>query len=105
MLSEKCANLLFATSPYIASNKKASWNPFIAGNQMSEWLSPTVMEGNYKSTYNLFALPQLNLRYQYNKALNLSIFLQAKYSNQIWGSTEKDWEFQPQGGVGISYAF
>ena len=98
-------NFVGGLDPYISSNKKAAWDPFIAGNQMSEWLSPTIMDGNYKSTYTLFALPQLSLNYQYNKALNLSAFVQAKYSNQVWGSTEKDWELQPQGGVGIRYAF
>ncbi|EMX6285251.1 hypothetical protein AAHD08_003369 [Providencia rettgeri] len=98
-------NFVGGLDPYISSNKKASWDPFIAGNQMSEWLSPTIMDGNYKSTYTLFALPQLSLNYQYNKALNLSMFVQAKYSNQVWGVTERDWEIQPQGGVGIRYAF
>ena len=63
------------------------------------------MDGNYKSTYILFALPQLSLNYQYNKALGLSMFVQAKYSNQVWGESEKDWELQPQGGIGIRYIF
>ncbi|EKT60980.1 hypothetical protein [Providencia sneebia] len=98
-------NFTGGLDPYIASNKKAAWDPFIAGNQMYEWLSPTIMEGNYKSTYTLFALPQLTLNYQLNQDVSFSIFAQAKYSNQVWGSTEKDWRIQPQGGVGFKYTF
>lgn len=91
--------------PYITSNKKAAWDPFLSGNQMFEWLSPTVMNGNYSSTYTLFALPQFTLNYQYTPAFTFSFFVQAKYSNQVWGSTEKDWRLQPQGGIGVTYAF
>lgn len=98
-------NFTGGLDPYIISNKKASWSPFIVGNQMSEWLSPTVMNGDYKKTYTLFALPQVILNYKYSKELNLSIFYQVKYSNQVWGGAEKDWELQSQGGIGINYAF
>jgi len=91
--------------PYISSNHKGSWDPYLAGDKMYEWLGPTVMNGNYSSTYTLFALPQLNLNYQYDKHLQLSSFVQVKYSNQVWGSTEKDWRLQPQIGVGMSYGF
>lgn len=98
-------NFIGGFDPYISSNRTGSWDPFLAGNQMYEWLGPTVMKGNYGSTYTLFALPQLNLSYQYDKHLQLSSFVQAKYSNQVWGSTEKDWRLQPQIGVGATYSF
>ncbi|WP_449288522.1 FomA family porin-like outer membrane protein [Mesopusillimonas faecipullorum] len=91
--------------PYIMSNRRASWDPFLAGNDMNQWLSPTVMEGNYKRTYDLFATPQLSLTYNVNKNFSINAFVQVKYSNQVWGQTEKDWRFQPQGGFGLSYGF
>lgn len=91
--------------PYIMSNRRASWDPFLAGNDMSQWLSPTVMSGNYKRTYDLFALPQLNFTYNINKRFSANAFVQVKYSNQVWGSTEKDWRWQPQAGFGLTYAF
>lgn len=92
--------------PYISSNRKAAgWDPFISGNQMYEWLNPTVSSGDYKSTYALFALPQLEVVYNYSQDLSLSVFAQVKYSNQVWGNTEKDWKLQPQGGIGITYNF
>ncbi|EKT55841.1 hypothetical protein [Providencia sneebia] len=98
-------NFIGGLDPYISSNKNAAWDPFIAGNQMYEWLTPTTMEGNYKKTYTLFSLPQLNLNYQYNQSLSLSVFAQLKYSNQVWGETEKDWKIQPQGGINMVYTF
>lgn len=103
--TELSFNFIGGFDPYISSNKKSSWDPFIAGNQMYEWLTPTVMGGEYKNTYTLFALPQLNLDYKYDKSLVFSVFAQAKYSNQVWGSTEKDWRIQPQGGMGVTYNF
>ena len=98
-------NFIGGFDPYISSGHKGSWDPYLAGDQMYEWLGPTVMNGNYSSTYTIFALPQLNLNYQYDKHLQLSSFVQVKYSNQVWGSTEKDWRFQPQIGIGATYGF
>ncbi|OTG87431.1 hypothetical protein B9T31_02700 [Acinetobacter sp. ANC 4558] len=98
-------NFIGGMDPWIASNKKAAWSPFLLSNEMYEWVGPTVTEGNYKNTYNLFTLPQLNLSYQLDKSLSVSLFAQAKYSNQVWGSTEKDWRVQPQGGFSLSYQF
>lgn len=98
-------NFIGGYDPYISSNHKGAWDPFLAGNQMDEWLSPTVMGGNYKSTYSLFALPQLNLTHKITQDLSINAFVQVKYSNQVWGDTEKDWRLQPQGGVGLSYNF
>lgn len=91
--------------PYISSNRRAAWDPFLAGNEMYQWLGPTVMEGNYKSTYTIFALPQLTLSYHLDKNLAATAFVQAKYSNQVWGSTEKSWRWQPQAGIGLTYLF
>jgi hypothetical protein len=98
-------NFIGGFDPWISSNKNAAWDPFLVGNEMYEWLSPTVMNGSYKKTYSLFALPQLNLSYQYDKSLSFSMFMQAKYSNQVWGDTEKNWRLQPQGGFNITYNF
>ncbi|MEX9941055.1 hypothetical protein AB7Z36_12290 [Providencia rettgeri] len=72
---------------------------------MYEWLTPTQMNGNYRSTYTLFALPQLSVTYQFDKHLSFSTFVQVKYSNQVWGDTEKDWRLQSQGGFGVNYSF
>ena len=91
--------------PYISSNRSAAWDPFIVGNQMYEWLGPAVDSGNYKDTYSVFALPQLEVTYNYTDDLSFSIFAQVKYSNQVWGNTEKDWKLQPQGGVSVTYDF
>lgn len=91
--------------PYIASNHSGTWDPFLAGNQMYQWLSPTVTAGNFRSTYSLFALPQLSLDYAFHNSIKLSAFVQAKYSNQVWGNTEKDWRIQPQIGVNAAYNF
>lgn len=98
-------NFVGGFDPYIASNKKAGWNPFLAENLRYEWLGPSVMSGQYRSTYTLFALPKLNLSYQYDKNLQVSTFIQAKYFNQVWGSSEKDWRLQPQIGVAATYNF
>lgn len=98
-------NFIGGYDPYISSNHKGAWDPFLAGNQMDEWLGPTVMSGNYRSTYSVFALPQLSLTHQITKDFSVNAFIQAKYSNQVWGSTEKDWKIQPQGGVGLAYNF
>ncbi len=98
-------NFIGGLDPYISSNHTAAWDPFLAGDQMYEWLGPTVMNGNYRSTYTIFALPQINLNYQINKQFQFSSFVQAKYSNQVWGSTEKDWRLQPQIGFGVTYNF
>ena len=91
--------------PYISSNKSAAWDPFIVGNQMYEWLGSAVDSGNYKDTYSVFALPQLELTYNYTDDLSFSIFAQVKYSKQVWGDTEKDWKLQPQSGVSVVYNF
>ena len=91
--------------PYISSNRSANWDPFIVGNQMYEWLGPAVESGNNKNTYALFALPQLELNYNYSDDLAFSVFAQVKYSNQVWGNTEKDWKLQPQGGFSVTYNF
>ena len=91
--------------PYISSNRSAAWDPFIVGNQMYEWLGPAVDSGNNKNSYAVFALPQLELTYNYTDDLSFSVFAQVKYSNQVWGDTEKDWKLQPQGGVSVTYDF
>ncbi|WP_297598440.1 hypothetical protein [uncultured Cetobacterium sp.] len=91
--------------PYISSNRKAAWDPFIVGNQIYEWLGPAVDDGNYKKTYSVFALPQLEVTYDYSEDLTFTAFAQVKYSNQVWGQTEKDWKLQPQGGFGVAYNF
>lgn len=91
--------------PYISSNRSAVWDPFIVGNQMYEWLGPAVDSGNTKNTYAVFALPQLEVTYNYSEDLAFSVFAQVKYSNQVWGDTEKDWKLQPQGGVSVTYDF
>lgn len=98
-------NFAGGLDPFVTSNRRASWDPFLAGNDMYQWLSPTVMEGNYKSTYDLFALPQLSLTYNFNKKLSANAFVQVKYSNQQWGDSEKDWRLQPQAGLGLVYNF
>lgn len=99
-------NFIGGVDPYMASNRRAvGWEPFIASNAMYEWLGPTVQTGNYKSTYTAFALPQLTLTHQIDKQFSASVFLQAKYSNQIWGATQGGWRLQPQGGFGLSYSF
>ncbi|MGL4452244.1 MAG: FomA family porin-like outer membrane protein, partial [Sarcina sp.] len=56
--------------PYISSNRSAAWDPFIVGNQMYEWLGPAVDSGNNKNTYALFALPQLEVTYNYTDDLS-----------------------------------
>lgn len=91
--------------PYMSSNRSANWDPFILGNQMYEWLGPAVDSGNNKSSYAIFALPQLEVTYNYSDDLSFSAFAQVKYSNQVWGDTEKDWKLQPQGGVTVTYNF
>lgn len=98
-------NFAGGLDPYISSNRRAAWDPFLAGNDMYEWLSPTVMEGNYKRTYDLFALPGLTLTYNFDKNFTATAFVQVKYSNQVWGQTEKDWRFQPQAGFSLTYTF
>ncbi|WP_392560610.1 FomA family porin-like outer membrane protein [Orbus mooreae] len=98
-------NFIGGYDPYISSNRKGAWDPFLAGNQMYEWLSPTAMKGNYKSTYSLFALPQVNLTHNISKDFSVNAFVQVKYSNQVWGDSEKDWRLQPQAGIGINYNF
>ncbi|MGG4607221.1 FomA family porin-like outer membrane protein [Providencia sp. Me31A] len=98
-------NFVGGFDPYIVSNKKAGWHPFLADNLRYEWPGPSAMSGEYRSTYTLFALPKINFSYQYDKKLQLSTFIQAKYFNQVWGSTEKDWRLQPQIGFGAIYNF
>jgi hypothetical protein len=98
-------NFAGGLDPYVTSNRKAGWNPFLAGDEMYQWLSPTVMKGNYNDAYDLFALPQLSLTYKLNKSFTANAFVQVKYSNQQWGSSEKDWRFQPQAGLGVVYSF
>ncbi|CAM3810201.1 hypothetical protein GCM10027565_36460 [Bordetella tumulicola] len=98
-------NFAGGLDPYVMSNRRAAWDPFLAGDDMYQWLSPTVMDGNYKDAYDLFALPQLNLTYNFNKTFSANVFVQVKYSNQQWGSNEKDWRLQPQAGFGVVYRF
>ncbi|WP_244193924.1 FomA family porin-like outer membrane protein [Bordetella genomosp. 12] len=98
-------NFAGGLDPYVMSNRRAAWDPFLAGDDMYQWLSPTVMQGNYKNAYDLFALPQLSLTYNINSKLSANAFVQVKYSNQQWGSSEKDWRLQPQVGAGIVYRF
>ncbi|MDH0094139.1 MULTISPECIES: FomA family porin-like outer membrane protein [Achromobacter] len=98
-------NFAGGLDPYVLSNRRAAWDPFLASDDMYQWLSPTVMDGNYKDAYDLFALPQLTVTYNVNHALTVNGFVQVKYSNQQWGSNEKDWRLQPQAGVGIVYRF
>lgn len=98
-------NFAGGLDPYVMSNRRAAWNPFLATDEMYQWLSPTVMKGNYKNAYDLFALPQLSLSYTLNKQVSFNAFVQAKYSNQQWGSSEKNWRWQPQAGIGVVYQF
>lgn len=98
-------NFTGGLDPYISSNKKATWYPFLASDQMYEWLSPVEMNGSYRNTYTLFALPQITLSHQYDKNFSLSTFFQIKYSNQVWGDNEKNWRLQPQTGFGMNYNF
>lgn len=98
-------NFTGGLDPYINSNRNASWDPFLVGNSMYEWLSPTLMQGTYDSTYTLFALPQLKLTFQSSDKLSLNFFVQMKYSNQVWGANKKGWAFQPQAGLGLNFAF
>lgn len=98
-------NFIGGLDPYMASNRNASWEPFLASNSMYEWLGPTVQSGNYRSTYNFFVLPGLTLNYQLNDKVSFNVFAQLKYSNQIWGDKERSWRFQPQGGFGLTYNF
>ena len=55
-------NFTGGLDPYITSNRKGSWYPFLIDNEMSEWLGPTEMNGNYKNTYTFFLLPQIKSR-------------------------------------------
>lgn len=98
-------NFAGGLDPYVMSNRRAAWDPFLAGDEMYQWLSPTVMKGNYKDAYDLFALPQLALSYTFSKKWSFNAFVQVKYSNQQWGSSEKDWRWQPQAGLGVVYQF
>lgn len=98
-------NFIGGLDPYIASSRNSSWQPFLATNFIYEWLGPTVEQGTYNSTYVLFALPALQLNVNLNKQVSLNLFVQIKYSNQVWGQTESGWSFQPQAGFGITYNF
>ncbi|WP_297406549.1 hypothetical protein [uncultured Cetobacterium sp.] len=103
-------NLMFnftgGYDPYIVSDRSASgWFPFIFGDYQYEWLEPTVENGDYSNSYILFALPQLEINYNLSRDITMSLFAQIKYSNQVWGDTEKDWEVQPQGGFSLTYNF
>ncbi|AWB33136.1 FomA family porin-like outer membrane protein [Orrella marina] len=98
-------NFIGGLDPFMASNRNGSWEPFIASNAQYEWLGPTVQAGNFKSTYILFALPQLMLTYNVNDKLSFNVFVQVKYSNQVWGDSVGGWSFQPQGGFGVTYNF
>lgn len=98
-------NFTGGLDPYIASNRRASWSPFMIGDEIYEWNEPTQMNGTYKDTYVLFALPEVTYTYNVNKDVSLNVFAGVKYSNQVWGDQEKDWEWQPQAGVGLSYNF
>ncbi len=99
----------FATGfdPYVISNKEGeNWQPpFWLTSNSYEWISPTKTSGSYNNMWTVFALPQLQINYKHSEALNISLFAQVKYSNQVWGNTEKDWELQPQGGIGITYNY
>lgn len=99
-------NFIGGLDPYMFSDKKVSnLFPFYFIDQQYEWMGPTVYSGNYKNTFIAFALPQLMLTHNITEDLSASLFVQAKYSNQVFGDTEKDWKIQPQGGFEISYKF
>ncbi|WOE30569.1 MULTISPECIES: hypothetical protein [unclassified Acinetobacter] len=98
-------NFISGFDPWISSNKRTTVTPFLISNEMYEWLSPTVFEGSYKQTFTFFSLPQLQLNYELSKDLSLNFFVQAKYSNQVWGDKEKGWKFQPQGGFSVTHNF
>lgn len=94
--------------PYTVSNKRGNgWlPPFWLLSNSYEWLSPTaISDENYNSIWTVFALPQLQVTYNYSKSLSMNAFVQVKYSNQVWGGDQKDWKLQPQGGIGFSYSF
>ena len=98
-------NFVTGFDPWISSNKQTTVEPFLVGEEMYEWLSPTVLNGTYHNTFTFFALPQIELNYALSKNLSLNFFVQTKYSNQVWGDSEKGWKFQPQGGFSITHDF
>lgn len=106
------ANLTFnfagGFDPYTISNESGSgwYPPFWMLSNSYEWLSPTSTgNGNYDSIWTVFALPQLQVNYQYSENLSMNLFAQVKYSNQVWGTDQSEWELQPQGGFGFTYNF
>lgn len=99
-------NFIGGYDPIMFSDKNASsWFPFLYADDQYEWLGPVVQRGNYKNTYIFFMLPQFEINYNLTHDLTISLFAQFKYSNQVWGDSESDWEIQPQGGVTLSYNF
>lgn len=101
----------FATGfdPYIfTSSSEKNWKPtFWIINHGYGWLWPTKLDSDksYSNMFNAFVLPQLKIIYNHSEDLTMDLFVQVKYSNQVWGSSQKDWKLQPQGGVGITYRF
>jgi hypothetical protein len=98
-------NFITGFDPWVSSNKHSTVEPFFISNEMYEWMSPTVLNGSYKNTFTFFSLPQLQLNYDFSKDLSFNLFVQTKYSNQVWGDQEKAWKFQPQGGFSITHNF
>jgi hypothetical protein len=98
-------NFVTGLDPWISSNKQTTVEPFLVGEEMYEWLSPTEFNGTYHNTFTFFAMPQIEFNYQLSQKSFLNFFIQTKYSNQIWGENEKAWKFQPQGGFGITHNF
>ena len=98
-------NFVTGFDPWVSSNKQTTVEPFLVGEEMYEWLSPTVFNGTYHNTFTFFVLPQIKLNYTVSKNSSFNFFVQTKYSNQVWGNSEKGWTFQPQGGFGITHNF
>ncbi|MGL6153551.1 MAG: FomA family porin-like outer membrane protein [Cetobacterium sp.] len=99
-------NFIGGMDPYMIGNKKSNdWFPFFAGNQQYQWTEPTVQQGNTKNQYIAFALPTLQVTAKLTEDISATIYAGAKYSNQVWGDTSKDWKLQPQGGLSLTYNF
>ncbi len=94
--------------PLMATNKGASsyYPSMWSINNSNEMISPVRgTSDSWKSTYSLYATPQLELAYNHTKDLQFYIFVQAKLNNGVYGSNEKNYRIMPQGGIGVNYSF
>lgn len=100
----------FATGfdPFVVSDRDAKgWvPPYWMLSNTYEWPTPVAINsGDYKETWALFVLPELELNYSYDEDLSFSIFVGGKYSNKAWGGRGKEFKFQPQAGFTVNYSF